>query len=142
MACVSACGVAEVGLRLCGYGRNYTNPMGSFFEADTELGCHGKPNFVGRFRRDDFDAVVEHDANGFRRSELAADPAARHDLYVLGDSFVWGYGVGQHDLLTNRIQRQFAGRRVHNMGLIGAGTVQEYCSSKNTSPAACGPATP
>ena len=54
------------------------------------------------------------------------DAAAQHDLYVLGDSFVWGYGVGQHDLLTNQAQRQLADWRVHNIGLIGAGTVQEY----------------
>jgi lysophospholipase L1-like esterase len=123
---VAACGVAELGLRICGYGHNYTNPMGSFFEPDAELGCHGKANFVGRFRRADFDVVVEHDADGFRRNELPIDPAAEHDVYVLGDSFVWGYGVGQHDLLTNQMQRQLGGRRVHNLGLIGAGTVEEY----------------
>ncbi len=123
---VAACGVAELGLRICGFGHNYTNPMGSFFEPDGELGCHGKANFAGRFRHTDFDVVVEHDANGFRRNELPLDPAAQHDLYVLGDSFVWGYGVGQHDLLTNQIERRLEGWRVHNLGLIGAGTVEEY----------------
>ncbi len=126
LALVTACGIVEVGLRLCGFGHNYTNPMGSFFEPDSELGCHGKANFVGRFHRTDFDVVVEHDADGFRRNELPPDPAARHDIYVLGDSFVWGYGVGQHDLLTNQMQRQLGGWRVHNLGLIGAGTVEEY----------------
>lgn len=125
LSLVTACGVAELGLRICGYGRNYTNPMGSFFEPDSDVGCHGKANFTGRFRQPDFDVVIEHDANGFRRSEPLADQAAQHDVYVLGDSFVWGYGVGQHDLLTNQIQR-LSGRRVHNIGLIGAGTVQEY----------------
>ena len=123
---VAACGIVELGLRVAGYGRNYTNPMGSFFEPDGDLGCHGKANFVGRFRRTDFDVVVEHDENGFRRNESPVDPAARHNVYVLGDSFVWGYGVGQHDLLTNQMQRLLSGRRVHNLGLIGAGTVQEY----------------
>jgi lysophospholipase L1-like esterase len=126
LALVAACAVFELGLRICGYGHNYTNPMGSFFEPDGELGCHGKANFAGRFHRTDFDVAVEHDAEGFRRNELPLDPAARHDVYVLGDSFVWGYGVGQHDLLTNQMQRQLDGRRVHNLGLIGAGTVQEY----------------
>ena len=125
MALATACGVAELGLRAFGYGRSYTNPMGSFFESDNEVGCHGKANFIGRFHRTDFDVVVEHDENGFRRSETLAGPAIGHDVYVLGDSFVWGYGVGQHDLLTNQIQRQLNGRRVHNLGLIGAGTVQE-----------------
>ena len=126
LALVTACGIAEIGLRICGYGHNYTNPMGSFFEPDGEVGCHGKPNFVGRFRRADFDAVVEHDAHGFRRGESTPDRPARSDVYVPGDSFVWGYGVGQHDLLTNQMERLLDGRRVHNLGLIGAGTVQEY----------------
>ena len=126
LALATASGMAEIGLRLCGYGRNYTNPMGSFFEPDSELGCHGKANFVGRFRRADFDVVVEHDADGFRRNEVPLDPAAAQDVYVLGDSFVWGYGVGQHDLLTNQLARQLCNRQVHNLGLIGAGTLQEY----------------
>jgi len=126
LSLVIACGIAELGLRICGFGHNYTNPAGSFFVPDVELGCHGKPNFVGRFHRVDFDVVVEHDANGFRRNESPPDPAARHDVYVLGDSFVWGYGVGQHDLLTNQMERGLSGWRVHNLGLIGAGTVEEY----------------
>ena len=91
--------------------------MGSFFESDNEVGCHGKANFVGRFRRADFDALVEHDENGFRRSELPRQ-SAQHDVYVLGDSFVWGYGIGQHDLLTNQMARRLDGRGVHNLGLI------------------------
>ena len=126
LALVTACGVVELGLRICGFGHNYTNPMGSFFEPDSELGCHGKANFVGRFHRADFDVVVEHDAHGFRCNELPPDPAAQHDVYVLGDSFVWGYGVGQHDLMTNQMERRLGGWRVHNLGLIGAGTVEEY----------------
>ena len=32
LALVLACGIGELGLRICGYGRSYTNPMGSFFE--------------------------------------------------------------------------------------------------------------
>jgi lysophospholipase L1-like esterase len=126
LALVAACGIAELGLRICGFGRTYTNPAGSFFEPDSELGCHGKPNFVGHFQRTDFDVVVEHDADGFRRNEMPIHGAAQHDVYVLGDSFVWGYGVGQHDLLTNQMERRLSGRRVHNLGLIGAGTVEEY----------------
>ena len=99
--------------------------MGSFFEPDNSIGCHGKPNFTGRFRRSDFDVVVEQDESGFRRGEAIASPPDGHEIYVLGDSFVWGYGVGQHDLMTNQMARRL-GRPVHNLGLIGAGTVQEY----------------
>jgi lysophospholipase L1-like esterase len=123
-ALFTAVAIAELCLRLCGFGHNYTYPMGSFFEPDSELGCHGKPNFVGRFRRADFDVTVEHDENGFRRAEPIA-ATDQHEVYMLGDSFVWGYGIGQHDLLTNQLAR-LLGRQVHNCGLIGAGTVEEY----------------
>jgi lysophospholipase L1-like esterase len=124
LAVFFAVAIAEIGLRLCGFGHNYTYPMGSFFEPDAELGCHGKPNFAGRFHRADFDVTVEHDENGFRRGELI-DIADGREVYVLGDSFVWGYGIGQRDLLTNQMAR-LLGRRVHNCGLIGAGTVEEF----------------
>ena len=66
------CGVAEFGLQNYSY-----SCRGCFFEPDNEAGCHGKPNFVGGFRRADFDVVVEHDASGFRRNELPTDAAAR-----------------------------------------------------------------
>jgi hypothetical protein len=121
---VVACAAAEIALRIGGYGRSYTHPMGSFFTPDNDMGYHGKPNFSGRFRGADFDVVVQHDENGFRRSE-ANDVVDPHEVYVLGDSFVWGYGICQHDLLSNQLAR-LLGCRVHNLGLIGAGTVQEY----------------
>lgn len=121
---IVACTAVEIALRIGGYDRSYTHPMGSFFTSDNEMGYHGKPDFSGRFRGADFDVVVQHDENGFRRGE-AIDANDPHEVYVLGDSFVWGYGIGQHDLLTNQMARLLR-RRVHNLGLIGAGTVQEY----------------
>ncbi len=120
----AAIAAAEIGLRIAGYGRSYTNPMGSFFVLDGETGYHGKPNFTGRFRRAEFNVTVEHDENGFRRGEEAGAADSR-EVYVLGDSFIWGYGIGQRELLTNQMAR-LLGRRVHNFGLIGAGTVQEW----------------
>ena len=93
----AAIAAAEIGLRIAGYGRSYTNPMGSFFVLDGETGYHGKPNFTGRFRRAEFDVTVEHDKNGFRRGEEAGAADSR-EVYVLGDSFIWGYGIGQREL--------------------------------------------
>jgi lysophospholipase L1-like esterase len=124
LALAAALAVAEIALRICGFGHNYTNPMGSFFTADGEIGCRGKANFTGRFRRTDFDVTIQQDENGFRRGDPVTAKDSR-DVYVLGDSFVWGYGIDQRDLLTNQMARRL-GRPVHNLGLIGAGTVQEY----------------
>jgi hypothetical protein len=122
-----ACAIGEAALRLLGYSRSYINPIGSFHFRDAVTGCRGKPNFSGRFRRSDFDVLVVHDENGFRRGEEHPElPPPERDVYVLGDSFVWGFGVGQNDVLTDRMATLLPGRRVHNLGLIGAGTVEEY----------------
>lgn len=118
--------ICEFALRVGGFGRTYTNPACAFFEPDEEMGCRGKPNVTARFRRLDFDVIVEHDQNGFRRGLPTADAAAEHDVYVLGDSFVWGYGVGQDDIVTNQMARLLKTQRVHNFGLAGAGTVEEF----------------
>ena len=64
---------------------------------------------------------------GFRRQEVYPDlPKPTKDLYVLGDSFVWGYGVGQNEIFTNHLSRLLPGWRVHNCGLAGSGTVEQY----------------
>jgi len=127
LALIATCLCGEIGLRLCGYNRSYLNPIGSFHWPDPVTGCRGKPNFTGRFRTRDFDVVVSQDELGFRRREEHPGlPHMQHDLYVLGDSFVWGYGVGQQEVFTNQMEPLLPGYRVHNLGLIGAGTVEEY----------------
>ena len=105
-----ACGIAEVGLRIAGYDRTYVNPLHSFHERDPRVGYCGKPDFVGRFYSTQFDVVVAHDSDGFRRQEVrnkASDPANR--IFVLGDSYVWGWGVGQGQGLHRRNEPFAAG---------------------------------
>ncbi len=129
---VSSCAIGELGLRLCGYTRSYINPGGSFHEYHPLVGTRGKPNFSGRFRQADFDILVCHDALGFRRQEPHPElPEPKRDIYVLGDSFVWGYGVGQNDIFTNRLSVLMPGYRVHNFGLTGSGTVEQYTLFKH-----------
>jgi hypothetical protein len=121
-----ACGAGEIGLRLAGYSRTYLNPFGSFHEYDPVLGCRGKPDFVGRFRQADFDVVVAHNGLGFRQPEVhpqVVEPD--HTLFVLGDSFVWGYGVGQAEVITDQIAMRLPEYRVRNFGLAGSGTVEQ-----------------
>ena len=123
----AACAIAEVGLRAFGYTRSYTNPGGSFHEPHPLVGSRGKPNFCGRLRQRDFDVVIRHNELGFRQQETYPEmTAAKHDAYILGDSFVWGYGVGQDDAFSNRLSRLLPDRRVHNFGLAGSGTVEQY----------------
>jgi lysophospholipase L1-like esterase len=121
------CVAAEVGLRIAGIDQTYLTPLGSFFELDPLLGFRGRPNFSGRFRQTDFDIRVVHDAQGFRRHEyLPAPSAPKGAVFVLGDSFTWGYGVGQGAVYTDLMQQYLPDRHVRNFALCASGTVQQY----------------
>jgi hypothetical protein len=117
---------AEGGLRLAGIDQSYLTPLGSFFEPDAELGFRGRPDFSGRFRQSDFDVRVVHDANGFRKHEHVPDqrPAPRN-VFVLGDSFTWGYGVAQGCVFTDLLQDRLSDCHVRNFALCASGTVQQ-----------------
>jgi lysophospholipase L1-like esterase len=118
---------AEGGLRLAGIDQSYLTPLGSFFEPDPRLGFRGRPDFSGRFRQADFDVRVVHDARGFRRHEHLPDrlPVSR-SVYVLGDSFTWGYGIAQGGVYTDLLQEQLSDCHVRNFALCASGTVQQH----------------
>jgi len=122
-----ACGIAEAALRIAGYGRSYVCPFGAFHQADPILGWRGKPNFTGRWRQGDFDVCIAQNEDGFRKLEYRKEPSqAESTVYVLGDSFVWGYGTAQGKNFTDRLNLLLPKRQVENFGLAGSGTVQQH----------------
>ena len=119
--------VLETGLRLAGYSPGNVNPLKAFHEYDPLTGHIGKKNYAGHFRRPEFDAYVVHDSRGFRKQEHLAEK--REDLpaiHVFGDSFTWGWGVGQGEVFTDQLNRLLPGYRVMNYGINGVGTVVEH----------------
>jgi hypothetical protein len=119
--------IGEAALRAGGYSPVFYNPLHSFHEAHSLVGYRGKPNFVGRFRRPEFDVVIAHDEKGFRRHEHDnRDAAIRHRLFVFGDSFTWGWGVGQGKVFTDRMSRLMSDYRIMNLGLNASGTVEQF----------------
>jgi len=62
----------------------------------------------------------------------------RNDIGVVGDSFVWGQGVGQEEAFCAQLQRQAdaqaIGTRIYNLGIVGAG-FPEYIQSISAVPA-------
>jgi lysophospholipase L1-like esterase len=118
--------LAEAGLRLAGYDRTYVNPQASFHQPDPRFGYIGKPNFCGRFHSPEFNVVIEHNALGFRRHVNGGTGSAdRRSLFVLGDSFTWGWGVGQGKVFTDLVAKRLGNEwDVHNFGLSATGTVQ------------------
>src|SRR5262245_23141014 len=117
-------GSLEIALALGGYDRTYFNPLNSFHIGHPLVGYLGKPDFVGRFRRTDFDTVIAHDARGFRRQEHQK-PQCRHRVLTFGDSFTWGWGVSQGEVFTDQMNLMMPTDCVENFGLSGSGTVQE-----------------
>lgn len=118
--------ISESALRLGGYDRAYINPQASFHQPDPRFGYIGKPGFSGRFHSPEFDVLIAHNQAGFRRHETPLPARAEHrSLFVLGDSFTWGWGVGQGKVYTDLIAQKFGDRlAVQNFGLSGTGTVQ------------------
>ena len=101
------------------------NPLYHFHHSDPYLGWAGKPNVRMRYRRPEFNTLVELDAGGWRRP-LPSPPDAARRILVLGDSFTWGWGVSQGELFTDRLQARLPTVALVNRGLFGFGTAQEY----------------
>ncbi len=115
--------LGEVALRGAGALPAQRNPLSGFHEWDPRLGWRGVPELRARFVRPEFDVVVEHGPDGFRAPGRPL-PRSGPTLAVLGDSFVWGWGVGQGEVLTDHLAHRLD-RPVRNLGLNAAGTAQE-----------------
>jgi hypothetical protein len=122
-----ACLAGEAGLRVSGYGRSYLNPFHAFHESDDLIGIRGRANFTGRLKNAEMDAVITNDEFGFRKPAREVTPStARRTVFVLGDSFVWGWGVGQGQVVTDVMQKRLPDWRIRNFGVSGTGTVQQH----------------
>ncbi|MCX6927235.1 MAG: SGNH/GDSL hydrolase family protein [Verrucomicrobia bacterium] len=120
--------IGEGALRLAGYSPSNVNPLKSFHEFDPVIGWRGRKLYTARFKRPDFDVLVAQNAAGFRRQENldAKLDKAPHRIFVFGDSFVWGWGVGQGEVFTDKMNLLLPNYSVNNYGINGTGTVVEY----------------
>jgi len=119
--------LCELALRLGNYTPTYFNPLNAFHEPHPLVGYQGKPGFVGRFRKPDFDVIIAQGENGFRLPEDQRPQAdSRMAVLAFGDSFTWGWGVGQGRVFTDVLSRLMPEVHVANFGLNGSGTVQQF----------------
>jgi hypothetical protein len=102
--------VAELALRTVYTIPEVADPLYSCYDSDPVLGWHGRPNVRMRFRRADFDVLVEHDADGWRRAEPPPPAGATRRVLVLGDSLAWGRGVEQGAVFSDLLQQRLSGR--------------------------------
>jgi len=107
--------------------RNTPSEKALFTRYDAQLGWAPRPSVSGIHRDDGFAVFVSQNAWGLRRPDDAGPrrlDATRRRVLVLGDSYVWGYGVTQDELFTDR---RIAGSDTEliNFGVSGYGTDQE-----------------
>jgi lysophospholipase L1-like esterase len=114
----------EIALRIGGYSPEFVNALATFHTYDSELGFIGRAGFEGNFHTPEFEIKLRYSDEGFREIG-AANPGARRTLYVLGDSFAWGWGVEDRATLCDRIAKDHPGWNVRNYALPGYGTLQQ-----------------
>lgn len=118
--------VMEIALRVVTPIQRVVGPIGSYYQFDPELGWIGKPSVEARFCKPDFDVLLGHNAAGFRRTPSLAPQSPEKTIAVLGDSFVWGWGVDDGCVVTDVLQS--VGNppwKVENFGVNAYGTLQE-----------------
>lgn len=98
-----------------------------FNEYDDKLGWKNTPNISFNFNEDEFSTQIKHNALGMRDREIAAKPEKTR-IAVLGDSFVWGFGVNVNERLTEIAAQDLAADEVEilNFGVVGYGPIQYY----------------
>lgn len=121
--------LAELALRLLmpGYLPSVGHERHFFCQFDPKLGWIPRPNVQAQHDEADFSVHVEQNALGLRGPsdmQLAKSPGTRR-VVVLGDSYVWGYGVNQNQVFSDPAVHQQPHTEFINLGVSGYGTDQQ-----------------
>ena len=102
---------------------------GKYLEYDSQLGWINKPNV-------DMDVAigdkiyfnVKHNSKGLRESvHFDYSKKGKKRILFMGDSFLWGFGVEEHERFTELLSSKIEGHaEVINFGVPGYSTDQEY----------------
>ena len=118
----------EVALGVLGYGRQRLVPQpAGFWRHDPRLGWHHTAGSEGVFDRSPvFRTRVRINDKGLRGRDYPYERVAgRRRILVLGDSFVFGYGVEQEEIFTTVLEGLLPATEVINAGVSGYGTDQD-----------------
>jgi len=109
-----------------------TGRLTEFWRYDPDYGWAHVPNATGEFASYGFNTTVTINSAGFRGPEVSVGKnSSKYRVLVLGDSFVWGYGVEQAEIFTARMQSLCPGLDVVNFGVSGYSTDQELLLFRN-----------
>lgn len=95
--------------------------------SDPDAGWVGLPNINARFfLPGGFDVRIANNSRGLRDSEKGfAKPHGTRRIVVLGDSFMWGFGVDNEETFSTILQELIPDTQTINLGVSGYSTVQE-----------------
>jgi hypothetical protein len=115
-ACVLSLLLLELGVRLI---FPQFDPSGQiqFIPSVQGIPPMGPPNGHFRQRKNtgDYDVQIQFNKYGFRDQKDLTQSTA-NDLFVVGDSFAFGWGVEQHDRFSDRLEREL-NRKVFNISV-------------------------
>lgn len=107
--------------------KHIESERGKFTRYDSTLGWTGKENAQGDFSWADTSHYVRQNSFGFRDNEYDLSEKKARRTVVLGDSFVWGFGVKNDEIFTSLLEKDDDGSHEFiNLGVSGYGTDQEY----------------
>lgn len=96
-----------------------------FWQYHSQYGWAHIPGTSGRFSAFGTNTPVSINAKGFRGPEFPFEKGEKFRAIVLGDSFVWGYGVAYEDTFVARLAQTFPNSEFVNMGVSGYSLDQE-----------------
>lgn len=92
---------------------------------DATLGWGLKPLWRGGHRHHDFEVEYSTDLDAWRTTPASVRKTPGRDVFWVGDSFTFGFGVSDQDTFVNRISQAEPDVRHVNAGIPGFSTDQE-----------------
>ena len=103
---------------------------GAMIKRDSLLGYRLKPGAYEAIFYEGQSFVATHNREGHRRTVDEPDTVNKPEIWILGCSFTYGWGVNDTDTYPWKLQQQFPQYRVVNFGAPGYGGVQNYLQMK------------
>jgi len=113
-------------VRIAGLG-NSTLTRGALHRYDPDAGWTCQPNLDSRYvLPHSFDVRIRCNSRGLRDEEIPyTKPPGTTRIVVLGDSFMWGYGVENDETFASQLEQRLPHTQTVNLGANGYSTVQE-----------------
>ena len=102
------------------------------FQYDPVLGWRLTPYWKGSHRHHDYKATYAIDGRGCRRDPARDVPPTGQVCIVLGDSFTFGFGVGDDETFVRRLDASPTTVRCVNLAVPGYSTDQEVLQLEQT----------